>query len=87
MSSEEKKGKKYYMQMCDELAQALFYTQEYCGDNLLPPLGGWSWFDALSNYLREEDPREYYRLQFRMEKYAKLQRIISDNTMDVSYEH
>lgn len=29
------------------LTQAIRWTQEYVGDELLPPLSGWSWFDAL----------------------------------------
>lgn len=29
------------------LAEALRLTQEYVGDELLPPVEGWSWFDAL----------------------------------------
>lgn len=33
-----------------ELAQALRLTQEYIGDELLPPIEGWSWFDALSKH-------------------------------------
>jgi hypothetical protein len=51
-----------------ELAVALKHTQEYVGDELLPRLAGWSWFDALTKYfpamleeeavneLRAEDP-------------------------------
>ncbi len=36
--------------MADKLAEALRLTQEYCGDDLLPPKPGWSWFDALEAY-------------------------------------
>lgn len=32
----------------ERLATALRLTQEYVGDELLPPLPGWSWFDALN---------------------------------------
>lgn len=30
-----------------ELARALRLTQEYVGDELLPPIEGWSWYEAL----------------------------------------
>lgn len=36
--------------MADMLADALRLTQEYVGDETLPPLPGWSWFDALEQY-------------------------------------
>lgn len=32
------------------LAEALRLTQEYVGNFLLPPVEGWSWFDALKRY-------------------------------------
>lgn len=32
------------------LAEALRLTQEYVGSELLPPMPGWSWFDALREY-------------------------------------
>jgi hypothetical protein len=44
-----------------ELARALRWTQEYIGNELLPPIPGWSWFDALQKHghyeraLDEED--------------------------------
>jgi hypothetical protein len=45
-----------------ELALALKHTQEYVGDELLPRLAGWSWFDALTKYfpamLEEEEAAE-----------------------------
>ncbi len=37
----------------NELAQALKLTQEYVGDDLLPRLPGWSWFDALTKHAPE----------------------------------
>lgn len=30
-----------------QLEEALRLTQEYVGDELLPPLPGWAWYDAL----------------------------------------
>lgn len=36
--------------LSDQLAQALRLTQEYVGNELLPALPGWSWFDALEAY-------------------------------------
>lgn len=30
-----------------ELERAIRLTQEYVGDEVLPPLPGWSWYDAL----------------------------------------
>lgn len=32
----------------DRLARALRLTQEYVGAELLPPIEGWEWFDALN---------------------------------------
>lgn len=32
------------------LAIALHHTQEYVGPQTLPPIPGWSWFDALNDY-------------------------------------
>lgn len=32
----------------DRLAEALRLTQEYVGSEVLPPIPGWSWFDALT---------------------------------------
>jgi hypothetical protein len=29
------------------LVEAIRLTQEYCGDRLLPPVEGWSWYDAI----------------------------------------
>lgn len=37
-------------ELCHKLAEALRLTQEYVGDDLLPPVPGWSWFDALQEY-------------------------------------
>lgn len=36
--------------LVDTLADALRVTQEYVGPGILPPLPGWSWFDALTEY-------------------------------------
>jgi len=36
-----------------ELSLALKLTQEYIGDDLLPRLPGWSWFDALTKHAPE----------------------------------
>lgn len=35
------------------LAEALRLTQEYVGSDTLPPIEGWSWFDALTDYYGE----------------------------------
>ena len=47
----------------NELAQALKLTQEYVGDDLLPRVLGWSWFDALTKHapelLEQPSPSEY----------------------------
>lgn len=40
-----------------ELAQALRLTQEYIGNEALPPIEGWSWFDALSKHGHYEGRR------------------------------
>ena len=46
-----------------ELAQALRLTQEYVGDDTLPRIKGWSWFDALTKHapemLERPSPSEY----------------------------
>lgn len=34
----------------DELTEAIRLTVEYVGNDLLPPIEGWSWFDALTRY-------------------------------------
>lgn len=35
---------------CRELIEALRLTQEYVGPDTLPPIEGWSWYDALVKY-------------------------------------
>lgn len=37
----------------DRLAIALVLTQEYLGSDVLPPIEGWSWYDALTDYYGE----------------------------------
>jgi hypothetical protein len=37
-----------------ELAQALRLTREYVGEELLPPIEGWSWYDALRRHAPHE---------------------------------
>lgn len=39
-----------------ELAQALRLTREYVGEELLPPVEGWSWYDALRRHAPHELP-------------------------------
>jgi hypothetical protein len=39
--------------MAYRLAEALRLTQEYLGSAVLPPIEGWSWFDALTAYYGE----------------------------------
>lgn len=36
-----------------DLARALRLTQEYVGDDLLPPIEGWEWYDALKRHAPE----------------------------------
>lgn len=37
----------------DDLVKALVYTVEYVGFDILPPIDGWSWYDALKKYRPE----------------------------------
>ena len=37
-----------------ELAQAIRLTREYVGEELLPPIEGWSWYDALRRWAPHE---------------------------------
>jgi hypothetical protein len=37
-----------------ELAQAIRLTREYVGEELLPPVDGWSWYDALRRHAPHE---------------------------------
>lgn len=47
-----------------ELAEALRLTQEYVGDELLPPRPGWSWFDALDAFYRKSGtPGGYWEVR------------------------
>ncbi|MFI1166579.1 hypothetical protein ACH4UM_23985 [Streptomyces sp. NPDC020801] len=39
-----------------ELAQAIRLTREYVGEELLPPIDGWSWYDALRRHAPHELP-------------------------------
>lgn len=39
-----------YKKAIEELTTALVHTAEYVGEKTLPPLRGWSWFDALVKY-------------------------------------
>ena len=39
------------------LADALHFTQEYVGPQMLPALEGWSWFDALAAYEAQQGSR------------------------------
>ena len=34
----------------EELTEAIRFTVEYVGLDMLPPLPGWSWYDALLKY-------------------------------------
>lgn len=36
------------------LAQAIRYTRDYVGHEVLPPIEGWSWFDALTAFEKWE---------------------------------
>lgn len=44
--------------MADMLAEAIRLTREYVGEEKLPPIEGWSWYDALEAYKRlcEQEP-------------------------------
>ena len=33
-----------------ELTEAIRFTVEYVGTDMLPPIEGWSWYDALLKY-------------------------------------
>lgn len=37
-------------QAIEELTEALRFTVEYVGTEMLPPVEGWSWYDALLKY-------------------------------------
>ena len=39
-----------YLEVVEELTEALRYTAEYTGQGVLPAVEGWSWFDALAKY-------------------------------------
>lgn len=41
-----------------ELADAIRLTREYIGEDLLPPVEGWSWYDALRRWAPEYLPQE-----------------------------
>jgi hypothetical protein len=36
-----------------ELTEAIRFTVEYIGTDALPPIPGWSWYDALEKYAPE----------------------------------
>lgn len=36
------------------LAQAIRYTRDYVGHEVLPAVEGWSWFDALTDFEKWE---------------------------------
>jgi hypothetical protein len=36
-----------------ELCEAIRFTVEYVGNDMLPAVEGWSWFDALKKYAPE----------------------------------
>lgn len=38
----------------EELTEAIRFTVEYVGTETLPPIAGWSWFDALTKYAPEK---------------------------------
>ncbi len=45
------KGENYAPQeLTYRLAEALRLTQEYIGDDLLPHIDGWDWYDALQEF-------------------------------------
>ncbi len=46
--------RKTYNKAIEEMTEAIRLTQEYVGDGMLPPLLGWSWFDALTKYAPEK---------------------------------
>jgi hypothetical protein len=41
-----------------ELAQAIRLTREYVGEDLLPAVEGWSWYDALRRHAPHELPAD-----------------------------
>lgn len=40
-----------------ELVKAIVHTVEYVGNDMLPVVAGWSWYDALVKYAPEEADR------------------------------
>ena len=40
-----------------ELTEAIRLTVEYVGIEMLPPIEGWSWFDALRKYAPDDAQR------------------------------
>lgn len=38
----------------EELTEAIRFTAEYLGVGILPPIHGWSWYDALVKYAPEK---------------------------------
>jgi len=42
-----------YKKAVSELCAALFHTVDYVGVEMLPPIEGWSWYDAMCKYSPE----------------------------------
>ena len=49
----EQRGAERAEQAIYELTEAIRFTVEYVGNDTLPPIDGWSWFDALRKYRPE----------------------------------
>ncbi len=45
--------------------EAIIFTREYVGDERLPPISGWSWFDA-GNMISELIPDDEWVQQFKL---------------------
>lgn len=41
----------------EELTEAIRYTVEYVGPEMLPPIEGWAWWDAMVKYAPEKAAR------------------------------
>ena len=50
-----------------ELTQAIRYTVEYVGMETLPPVDGWSWYDALKKY----DPEVAHSMRYEYLEYKE----------------
>jgi len=50
-----------------DLLEALIHTVEYVGMETLPPVDGWSWYDALKKY----DPEAAHHMRYQYLEYKE----------------